>query len=56
MTTPDPPLDLDALRFEPLSDRPSKVRLSDLGRPAVPARARWKSCWRASPRSWRRNR
>jgi hypothetical protein len=34
MTTPDPPLDLDALRFEPLSDRPSKVGLSDLGRPA----------------------
>jgi hypothetical protein len=33
--TPDPPLDLDALRFEPLSSRPSKVRLADLGRPAV---------------------
>jgi hypothetical protein len=33
MSKPDPPLDLDALRFEPLSDRPSKVRLADLGRP-----------------------
>lgn len=29
-------LDLDALRFEPLADRPSKVRLADLGRPAGP--------------------
>jgi len=27
-------LDLDALRYEPLADRPSKVSLSDLGRPA----------------------
>jgi hypothetical protein len=35
VSTPDPPLDLDALRFEPLSSRPSKVRLADLGRPAV---------------------
>jgi hypothetical protein len=33
MPKPDPPLDLDALRFEPLSGRPSKVRLADLGRP-----------------------
>ena len=33
MSTPDPPLDFDALHFEPLSDRPSKVRLADLGRP-----------------------
>ena len=33
MPNPDPPLDLDALRFEPLSGRPSKVRLADLGRP-----------------------
>lgn len=31
-----PALDLNALRFEPLADRPSKVRLSDLGRPAGP--------------------
>ena len=30
------PLDLDALRFEPLADRPSKVFLTDLGRPAGP--------------------
>ncbi|GAC1473189.1 MAG: hypothetical protein NVSMB9_21410 [Isosphaeraceae bacterium] len=30
---PLPPLDLDALRFEPLADRPSKVFLGDLGRP-----------------------
>ena len=30
------PLNLDALRFEPLADRPSKVTLGDLGRPAVP--------------------
>jgi len=39
--TPDdpatlPPLDLNALRFEPLADRPSKVGLADLGRPAGP--------------------
>jgi hypothetical protein len=27
-------LDLDALRYEPLASRPSKVRLADLGRPA----------------------
>ncbi len=33
MSNPDPPLDLNALRFEPLSGRPSKVRLADLGRP-----------------------
>jgi hypothetical protein len=32
MPTPDP-LDLDALRYEPLAGRPSKVRLADLGRP-----------------------
>ncbi len=35
MSPPDPPLDLDALHFEPLSGRPSKVRLADLGRPAA---------------------
>lgn len=29
-------LDLEALRYEPLADRPSKVRLADLGRPAGP--------------------
>jgi hypothetical protein len=29
-----PDIDLDALQFEPLSDRPSKVHLADLGRPA----------------------
>jgi len=29
-----PPLDLDALRFEPLADRPSKVFLTHLGRPS----------------------
>src|SRR5579885_1065248 len=34
MSTPDPPLDLAALRFEPLADRPSKVHLADLGRPS----------------------
>ena len=33
MPTPDDPLDLDALRYEPLAGRPSKVRLADLGRP-----------------------
>jgi hypothetical protein len=33
MPNPDVPLDLTALRFESLSDRPSKVRLADLGRP-----------------------
>ena len=33
MATPDEPLDLDALRYEPLAGRPSKVRLADLGRP-----------------------
>ena len=30
----DPDLDLDALRYEPLADRPSKVGLADLGRPS----------------------
>ena len=30
------PLDLDALRFEPLADRPSKVGLADLGRASPP--------------------
>jgi hypothetical protein len=29
-------LDLEALRFEPLADRPSKVGLADLGRPSGP--------------------
>src|SRR5262245_24421007 len=33
MPSPDDPLDLDALRYEPLAGRPSKVRLTDLGRP-----------------------
>jgi len=33
MPTPDDPLDLEALRYEPLAGRPSKVRLADLGRP-----------------------
>jgi hypothetical protein len=33
MSSPDFPLDFDALRYEPLSERPSKVRLADLGRP-----------------------
>ena len=33
MSPPDLPLDFDALRFEPLAGRPSKVRLADLGRP-----------------------
>ena len=33
---PETPLDLNALRFEPLADRPSKVRLADLGRPSGP--------------------
>src|SRR3954447_5594113 len=32
----DEALELDALRFEPLQDRPSKVRLADLGRPSGP--------------------
>lgn len=30
------PLDWNALRFEPLADRPSKVHLADLGRPSKP--------------------
>ena len=38
MPTRDEPLDLDALRYEPLAGRPSKVRLADLGRPPGPAR------------------
>jgi hypothetical protein len=29
-------LDLDALKYEPLAERPSKVRLADLGRPVAP--------------------
>jgi hypothetical protein len=33
MSPPDPPIDFAALRFEPLSERPSKVCLADLGRP-----------------------
>jgi hypothetical protein len=33
MPSPDDPIDLDALRYEPLAGRPSKVRLTDLGRP-----------------------
>ena len=31
------PIDLGELRFEPLADRPSKVHLSDLGRPRAGA-------------------
>jgi hypothetical protein len=34
--TDSAPIDLDALRFEPLAERPSKIRLSDLGRPSTP--------------------
>jgi hypothetical protein len=34
MAISNPPLDLEALRFEPLAQRPSKVRLADLGRPS----------------------
>jgi hypothetical protein len=34
MPTPDSPLDFGALQFEPLTARPSKVRLVDLGRPS----------------------
>jgi hypothetical protein len=30
------PLDFESLKFEPLADRPSKVALSDLGRPLAP--------------------
>ena len=33
---PSDPIDLNALRFEPLADRPSKVQLADLGRPSGP--------------------
>ncbi len=32
--SPAQPLDLDALAFEPLAQRPSKVHLADLGKPA----------------------
>ena len=34
MASPDPALDFDALRYESLLDRPSKVRLANLGRPS----------------------
>jgi hypothetical protein len=37
MPATEGPLDLDALRYEPLAERPSKVRLADLGRPAAGA-------------------
>src|SRR5689334_692050 len=33
MPHPDSSLDLEGLRFGPLAERPSKVRLADLGRP-----------------------
>jgi hypothetical protein len=33
MPTPEKAFDLHELRYEPLAERPSKVRLSDLGRP-----------------------
>ena len=55
MSNPDPPLDLDAMRFEPLPGRPSKVRLADLGRPGT-GPARWRIGSRACRRSWRHNR
>jgi hypothetical protein len=35
MPNPDFSLDFDALRYEPLGERPSKVRLADLGRPTA---------------------
>ena len=35
MPNPEPPLDLDALRYESLAERPSKVGLADLGRPGA---------------------
>jgi hypothetical protein len=35
MPKQDPSLDFDALRFEPLAERPSKVQLADLGRPGT---------------------
>jgi hypothetical protein len=34
MSKADAPLEFDALRYEPLSERPSKVRLAELGQPA----------------------
>lgn len=34
MSSPNPSLEFDTLRYEPLSERPSKVRLADLGRPS----------------------
>jgi hypothetical protein len=34
MSNPDAPLEFEALRYEPLSGRPSKVRLADLGVPS----------------------
>ena len=33
MSSPDSSLEFEALRYEPLSERPSKVRLAELGRP-----------------------
>ncbi|HEX8201338.1 MAG TPA: hypothetical protein VF590_12690, partial [Isosphaeraceae bacterium] len=37
MSPHDPaPIDFEALRYEPLAERPSKVVLADLGRPAHP--------------------
>jgi hypothetical protein len=35
MPSPEDPLDLDRLRYDPLAQRSSKVRLADLGRPAA---------------------
>jgi hypothetical protein len=35
MPNPDFSLEFDALRYEPLGERPSKVRLADLGRPTA---------------------
>jgi hypothetical protein len=34
MSSPDVPLEFEALRYQPLSERPSKIRLVDLGRPS----------------------
>jgi hypothetical protein len=33
MSSPDSSLEFEALRYEPLAGRPSKVRLAELGRP-----------------------
>ena len=38
-------IDLDALRYEPLGERPSKVQLTDLGRPVDPPTAAALDAW-----------